>query len=138
MKLLRKIQALILVRRQMKVVGMALNIIRKATTMKEVERPISVLKQLADSGFTPALTALGMVFSMDDVPWYDLKQAKTKLEAASEQGDIEAQYELGSLYYVGRKDFSPDPINGKYWMELAASKGHPLARRFLQAMYETN
>lgn len=66
MKLLRKIQALILVRRQMKVVGMALNIIRKATTMKEVKRPISVLKQLA------------------------------------------------------------------------ASKGHPLARRFLQARYETN
>ena len=55
----------------------------------------------------------------------------SKLEKTAKQGNAEAQYKLGDMYYNGE-----DYKKAFYWYEKAAKQDHVLAQYSLGAMYE--
>ena len=75
------------------------------------------------------------------IPWLSEEQTDSLLRKAfeaeypefseyldkAEQGDIEAQYRIGRLYFYGFEDMKKDYREGKRWLKKAADSGHPLA-----------
>ena len=75
------------------------------------------------------------------IPWLSEEQTDSLLRKAFEaeypefseylekarQGDIEAQYRIGRLYFYGFEDMKKDYREGKRWLKKAADSGHPLA-----------
>ena len=59
----------------------------------------------------------------------------TSLRKAAEQGDIDAQYELGNCYYNGR-GVSEDKAEAVKWYRKAAEQGHVNAQYQLGFLYE--
>lgn len=64
---------------------------------------------------------------------YDL--AFQEFTKAAEQGDINAQYNLGVMYEHGHGVEQSDLKAGE-WYQLAADNGHPEAPTALQLLYE--
>jgi len=57
------------------------------------------------------------------------------LRTNAEQGDVEAQYTLGMLYYEGhgvRQDYA----TARHWWEQAAAQGHASAQYRLGVLYQ--
>ncbi|MBI4988812.1 MAG: sel1 repeat family protein [Rhodocyclales bacterium] len=50
---------------------------------------------------------------------------------ASEQGEAKAQYMLAGLLYNGIGS-AKDPVQSRFWLDLAAAQGHPEARKLLE------
>jgi TPR repeat protein len=61
------------------------------------------------------------------LPWY------TK---AAEQGVAEAQYELGSMYWMSTDFTNRDPDKAFFWFKQAAEQGHAEAQNALARCYE--
>ena len=61
----------------------------------------------------------------------------TEILALAEQGDAEAQNELGSWYYAGR-GVAKDDIEAARWIGLAADQGHVPAQYNLGLLYFRN
>lgn len=61
----------------------------------------------------------------------------TETRALAEQGDAEAQNELGSWYYAGR-GVAKDDIEAARWIGLAADQGHVPAQYNLGLLYFRN
>ncbi len=57
-----------------------------------------------------------------------------QLKKHAEQGDINAQCELGSVYYIG-KGIPQNNAEALKWYKKAAEKGHPVAQFGLGVMY---
>lgn len=58
---------------------------------------------------------------------------QAKLRSQASRGDLDSQFQLGSLYFVGtpRKDLK----QAEYWWKLAADKGHAMAAVSLAYLY---
>lgn len=65
----------------------------------------------------------------------DYATALRKFQPLAEQGDAEAQYYLGSLYYYG-KGVEKNYVEAKKWYRKAAAQGHAGAQEKLGEMYE--
>jgi uncharacterized protein len=57
-----------------------------------------------------------------------------QLRQAAEQGDVQAQNELGGRYFIG-KGVPMDPAEAAKWLKLAAEQGHDGAQAVLAGMY---
>ena len=71
-----------------------------------------------------------------------IKEATTKLREveayrkAADQGDSDAQNNLGNMYYNG-EGVPKDAVQAGSWYRKAAGQGHPLAQYKLGLMYST-
>jgi uncharacterized protein len=85
---------------------------------RDLERARDLCRTAADSGFAPAQSTLGILLASlqqhaDAVPWWRL---------AAEQGDAEAQYNLGLALDEGR-GIPADPEGAFGWWLAAAEQG---------------
>lgn len=55
----------------------------------------------------------------------------------AEQGDAEAQYNLGVIYALGNKDIRKDDAEALKWLKSAADQGYAEAQYRLGVMYVT-
>ncbi len=60
-----------------------------------------------------------------------------KLNQLAEQGDVEAQAELGFSYYTGDHGLEPNLALSLQWCKKAARQGHPEAAALIAEAYET-
>jgi uncharacterized protein len=58
---------------------------------------------------------------------------EANLRSQANRGDLDSQFQLGSLYFVGKPD--KDLKQAEYWWKLAADKGHPMAAVSLAYLY---
>jgi TPR repeat protein len=72
------------------------------------------------------LSFSGIAFSSEDKDFEQLKKR-------AEQGDINAQCDLASMYYVG-KSIQQNYAEALNWFKKAAEKGHPVAQFGLGVM----
>jgi TPR repeat protein len=63
-----------------------------------------------------------------------LAEALQACNRAAEQGDAEAQFELGEYYYHGKQG-EPDRTQALHWYEQASLQGHALAQHRLGSMF---
>jgi TPR repeat protein len=79
-----------------------------------------LLRIAADSGYSPAQTALGSAYEQGIAVSQDTQQAISWYKKAAEQGDWIAQFSLGRLYFQGGA-IARDTAMAKKWLELAAA-----------------
>ena len=65
----------------------------------------------------------------------EVSMAQSFIEAA-EQGDAEAQYQVGYSYYVGKNGINKDYDKAVEWFRKSADQGNPNAQRRLGVCYE--
>jgi hypothetical protein len=58
---------------------------------------------------------------------------EAQLLAQARRGDLDSQFQLGSLYFVGKPQ--KDLKQAEYWWKLAADKGHAMAAVSLAYLY---
>lgn len=71
--------------------------------------------------------------SLNTVP-EALAEALEACNQAAQQGDAEAQFELGEYYYHGKQG-EPDRTQALHWYEQASLQGHALAQHRLGSMF---
>ncbi len=133
-----------------------------AAEQGEKAPPVAQRYRAAVRGDAKAQWKLGSMYHWDDpgapkdhaqaVHWYSLAaaqghdaarrymaevQAVERYKHAAEQGDAEAQYELGSRYEIGGDGTPQDPAHAAHWYTRAAENGHEDARLKLGEMYTT-
>ncbi len=81
-----------------------------------------------------AVSAAGFAQTASDAKDWG-KADMAALTQAAEAGDVEAQFELGSRYAVG-KDVAEDATEAAKWYEKAAEGGHGMAQYVLGVCYE--
>jgi len=59
--------------------------------------------------------------------------AQANLRSLANRGDLDSQFQLGSLYFVGKPQ--KDLKQAEYWWKLAADKGHAMAAVSLAYLY---
>jgi len=59
--------------------------------------------------------------------------AEANLRSQANRGDLDSQFQLGSLYFVGKPN--KDLKQAEYWWKLAADKGHAMAAVSLAYLY---
>ena len=64
----------------------------------------------------------------------DFEKGFNWIQAAAEQGDIDAQYFLAVEFAIG-ENITRDPENAVFWYQKAAYLGHPEAQYNLGVMY---
>ncbi len=133
-----------------------------AAEQGEQATPAAQHYRAAVQGDAEAQWKLGSMYSWGDpgaprdhaqaVHWYSLAaaeghdtarqymaevQAVERYTHAAEQGDAEAQYELGSKYEIGGEGTPIDPTHAAQWFIRTAEQGHEGARLKLGEMYCT-
>ncbi len=96
----------------------------------------SLLERSALQGYGEAIDFLRTIesvgYSMEE--WYHQRQPA--LRKLAEDGDAEAQYQLGSRLERGAFDSVKDVPQAIDWYRRAAAQGHPLATASLARIYE--
>jgi len=88
------------------------------------------------------LAACGTYFDPNDpyirgIRWFDRQQfetARLQWEPLAEAGDCDAQYRLGTLYFLGADVPQSYSIAHKWWLS-AANQGQAFAQALLSTMY---
>ena len=89
------------------------------------------LEPAAAKGNAQAETLLAYLYSGGHGFPHDLHKAVTLYESAAQQGDAEAQRNLGTLYCMGGLGIRWDPVNGYKWLLISAHQGDFRARHLL-------
>lgn len=74
-----------------------------------------------------------------DVPRVEILEpilTDTQLLLRAQQGDVQAQYELGQAYLQGEGEFEQDTDKALEWLEQAASQGHARANYLMGVFYD--
>lgn len=96
---------------------------------------MKLLQSAGESGYAPAQTALGMVYSRDSVTTRDTPKAIEWLTRAADQDDWIAQLTLGRIYFTG--DGVPqDSARAREWLSRAAATGDGIAAYYLGLLYD--
>jgi len=135
MKLKRLLKFGLFVHYCSKLLDKALGRLMMAETTEEAAEPLFYIHKLADMEHPHALAALGFIYADDTKPWYDKEKAVEYWQKAAEVDGGESFYDLGTFYFVGRKDQEIDPVSGKYYMNKAAAAGQKEAIEFLKYRY---
>lgn len=99
-------------------------------------KAVQVIDKFAENGLTDALLRQALwLFEGNHLLRIsqNSQQALLLLQQAASQHDNRAQKLLSKLYYAGH-GVEQDSEMGKYWLELAASHGHPDAMRISQGI----
>lgn len=98
---------------------------------KDYEKSIILYRKAAEKGYLRAQKKLGFIYTGSEGVTRDLEEAKKWLLLAANQGDAEAQHNLGTAY-----SWSNDQIQANYWYLKAASAGNAWAQNALaQRLY---
>lgn len=100
-----------------------------AESMAEAKEPLSMLESIAKYELPQAKTFYGLALLMEGKPWYDVKKGEQWLKKGAEEAAVAehdasfSMYQYALMLLDGMQGIRQDPINGKYWMEKAASSG---------------
>ena len=97
--------------------------------MEQTTGPCPKLRRAAEQGDAHAQFKYGIACCRE-APAY-AKRAEWWTKAA-EQGHVEAQYELGCLFYTGERGVLQDYEKAVYWLGKAKEKGHEGAKNHLR------
>ncbi|MBS1171603.1 MAG: hypothetical protein H6R12_433, partial [Proteobacteria bacterium] len=103
---------------------------------QDLDRGRDWLERAAAQGHSAALEALELVRELGEGALEVYREQGDVLTRRAEDGDIEAQYELGLRYEKGAGGFKRDPAQALHWLNLAADRGHRGAMHVLAALYE--
>lgn len=109
----------------------AMLVLRAAETDAERREGIQVLEQAANRGFYLAQTVLANYLLEGRLLGRDIDAGLQLLEAAGNQGDRNALFNLGVILDSGLYIERADPERAKGYFERAAQLGHPQARNYL-------
>lgn len=107
--------------------------IMRSTRKEEIEVELNMMRELASKGSLDMLRLLGLTFLDQSKEWYDYSEGFGYLNSAAEKGMVEAQYDLGLLYYHGAPEARPDPVMGHLWMVKSADGNYEPAVEFLNS-----
>lgn len=94
------------------------------------EQRLQALTQLAEQNPRAAYD-LGLRLLRGDSVQRDPSQAIEWLRKAGNQGLLDAQVALGSLYLQGLEEMGSDPAEAESWLSRAAAQGHRESQRLL-------
>ena len=83
----------------------------------------AALQKLADEGDSNAQLTLGNYYATPHNAAPDLEQAESWYRKAANQGNAEAQYRLGDLYYRGKGGLRQSYEDAYFWFILSAKAG---------------
>lgn len=121
------------IRDMVELIEMITGKIMKSTKREEIEQELNMMRELASKGSLDMLRLLGLTFLDQSKEWYDYSEGFGYLNSAAEKGMVEAQYDLGLLYYRGTAEVSPDPVMGHFWMVKSADGNYEPAVEFLNS-----
>ncbi len=100
----------------------------------DLEKAFDYLNAAAKAGDSVAQTKLGLLYfdGVGSSPNY--AAAGELFRLAADQGLIEAQYMLGKLYELVKKDFA----QAAYWYQLAANQGHAESKEEVRKLKQVN
>ncbi len=90
------------------------------------KQALLTLQQAANAGHTGAQLRLAMYTLLGEGINDDKEVGVSLVKQAAEKGDVRAERLLSHLYYQGI-GVPMNALQGKYWLEKAASNGHPEA-----------
>ena len=95
---------------------------------KEFQDMLDLLSSTVNDEKTPTENPMiywlyGMVFMLEDKPWYDYEGVFRVLQRRAEQDDAECQFLLGNFLKRGGKGFKADPVTGEDWIRRALRNG---------------
>lgn len=96
--------------------------------IKDVEGGLNLIRKAAEQGYYDAQYFLGLKYYQGGIVKKDIKVAKEWITKLAEKGFIDAQYMLGLIY---SEDSEYDPVKAHMWLNIAAARGHSLARSAL-------
>ena len=76
------------------------------------------------------IIAAGLCLAMTAFP-------QTRERERAEQGDMQAQYHIGTYYWFGKDDIKIDYAEAGRWFRKAADQGHTISQYFMGVMYES-
>lgn len=121
------------IRDMIELIEMITGKILRSTKKEEIEVELNMMRELASKGSLDMLRLLGLTFLDQSKEWYDYSEGFGYLNSAAEKGMVEAQYDLGLLYYRGTAEVAPDPIMGHFWMVKCADNNYEPAIEFIQS-----
>lgn len=107
--------------------------IMRATKREEIEEELYMMRDLASKGSLDMMRLLGLTFLDQSKEWFDYSEGLGYLSTAAEKGMVEAQYDLGLLYYRGTAEVASDPVMGHYWMAKSADGNYEPAMEFMKS-----
>ena len=121
------------IRDMVELIEMITGKIMKSTKREEIEQELNMMRTLASKGSLDMMRLLGLTFLDQSKEWYDYSEGLGYLSNAAEKGMVEAQYDLGLLYYRGTAEVSADPIMGHFWMVKSADSNYEPAMEFMKS-----
>ena len=85
-------------------------------------------------GFLVVTVILALFIPQDTLAQEDKPQDFSEIRSAAEKGDVEAQFKLGSAYYLGER-VPEDAVEAVKWYRKAAEQAHAAAQFFLGFSY---
>lgn len=112
------------------------NVVENTISADNLAKAVQIIDEFAENGLADALLRQALwLFEGNHLLKIsqNSQQALLLLQQAASQHDNRAQKLLSKLYYAGH-GVEQDSEMGKYWLELAASHGHPDAMRISQGI----
>lgn len=103
--------------------------------MQETVKGIEKMRQLAESGYTPAQLSLADIYWNGVGVEVDVAESAKWAELAAEQGDAVAQFNIGVMYHTG-DGVEQNQEKARYYFTLAAEQGYAQAQLAIAEMYE--
>lgn len=95
---------------------------------KNIDTALSWYLRATASQHTRAMNSIGVIYEIGDGVDKKISMAMTYYYIAAEKCQISAQFNLGQLYFR-LPEQKRDVIHGHMWLEIAAARGHELARK---------
>jgi len=103
---------------------------------KDTKEAAKYFKQAANKGHQPAQVNLAMLLLLDPANNRNAALAVTYFTRAAENGDADAQWCLGRVYYEGRVGNRPDYERAAAWFHKSAEAGNPFGLFHMGIMHE--
>ena len=99
---------------------------------KNIARGLKLLEELAEKGVSIAACLAGKVY-LREKEWQDIKKAILCFQKAAEDGNSNAEYQLGKIYYFGT-GIRPDTEKGLEYLKASADHGNAYAAELLRSI----
>lgn len=99
---------------------------------KDIARGLKLLEELAKKGVSIASYLAGKVY-LREKEWHDIKKAILCFRKAAEDGNSNAEYQLGKIYYFGT-GIRPDTEKGLEYLKASVDHGNAYAADLLKSI----
>ncbi|KUE73292.1 hypothetical protein AUQ37_02330 [Candidatus Methanomethylophilus sp. 1R26] len=101
-------------------------------TKRNFKKALELHKELADKGYIKSMLYVGEAYYNGDGAPTDAAEGVKYLRMGAEKEDALCEYYMGDAYTAGR-GVEKDPRKAEQWYKRAASHGHILSRKILDA-----